>query len=236
MEESVSTAARAAFSLPQTLRRPNGAVLSACAILLLAGAGFDWLQIKTQRLYVDQSAATDNQAGAVLQRFINKGNKITPEIISAAGSRFSFALHLSFPHRLLFTAVSEGECAFEINLTSHERKRQLVSETIATARSHSIWLPPVDGTLEFVSHGKITWLDPRVSRSYLLWPLYTFAFVALATTIWRSRRSIGFSARAANWLTLAASMVICLALVEILLRSVSSKLPRAVLEVRPDVG
>jgi lysophospholipase L1-like esterase len=234
MEQGVSIADHGASLLPPARWRVSGGLLSLCAIVLVAGATFDCLEIKTQRLYVDQSTAADNQGGTVVQRFVRSGNQITPEIISSANARFSFPSRLSLPHKLLFKAVPEGECAFEVNLISHEQKRQLLSETINRTKMHSIRLPLVDGTLEFVSHGKITWLDPRVRRSFFLWPLYTVAFAGLATTAWLFRHSIGFSARAANWLTLTASVAICLALVEIILRSVAPKLPRAILEVRPD--
>jgi hypothetical protein len=236
MEQNRSTAAPTGRSLQQLKWRARGALLSGCAVILVASAAFDWLEIKTQRLYPDQGAVGGEQGGRILQRFVERGDRITPAIVSSANSRLSFPLRLLLPHKLLFTAVPQRPCVFELNLTSHGRKRQLLSKTIAESSSHSLWLTPVDGSLEFVSHGKITWLDPRVCRSFFLWPLYIFVLVALAATVWRSRRSIGFSSRAANWLTLAASVAICLALVEFLLRSAASKLPAAVLAMRHDLG
>ena len=210
----------------------SGALLITGAVIVLFGAAFDWLHIKTQRVFVDRG----DQRAAVSQRFVKRESIITPEIVSSPGSRFSFDVDSSVPQTLLFTVVPEGECALEVTFTSHDRTRQLFSGAVTKSSSYSVPLPSGGGTLDFVSHGKVTWIDPRVVRSFFLWPLYTLAFVAVSAAALRYRHSLVLSRRGANWLTLAVSGTISLALVEILLRSVAPNLPRAILEARPDVG
>jgi len=196
-------------------------------------AVFDYLSCDTQRLLLERPG-TQNDGDAV-QQFTQKEMALVPEIVAAPGSRFRFAEKLSAPHRLVVTAVPDGAGALEINFINDGRTRPLVSAKIDKAQSYKITLPDVNGTLEFVSHSRITWIDPRISRSFFLWPFYLALLALIGAAAWR-RGAMVPSARAANWLVFAIAVAVSLALCEIILRSFALKLPRRILEVRPDAG
>ena len=214
----------------------TGALLSACAAAIVLATIFDWLSIGTQRLYLDQSLHSSRPASGVSQRFIQIDDHVTPEILSSGKARFAFPVHLLTPHRLFFTAIPEGSCEFEIYLIKDGREQKLLTARISKSDSRALLVRPCKGQLEFVTHGKTTWLDLRLSRDFFLWPLYSTGLLLLGTIAWKWRRSVVISARTANWLTFGVSVLICLTLIEIILRSVALKLPPAILDARHKLG
>ncbi|MFN2540604.1 MAG: hypothetical protein ABR514_00340 [Chthoniobacterales bacterium] len=218
------------------MRGARGAVLWWGIFIIVSAAAVDYLTIDTQRLLLDRRMAADDLQGAVAQQFVQKGTALVPEIVSSRDSRFSFAQQLSMPHELLLTIVPDSASGFELNVIENGHRRRLVSESLNATKSYRIRLSSLHGVLEFVSRGKITWVDPQISRIFSLWPLYAIVLGALATAIWQRRPSLSLSTGAANWLTLAGSVGLTFIGAEIFLRSVGTSLPRAILEVRPDAG
>ena len=232
-------------------RFPGKARLLVLVLAIPALAMLDWLSIRTQRLYLSRNPDPQYQSGGLQERFAQRDHQITPEIVTSddqwnaaemkwtksTEARFSFAVHLLVPHALDFAAVPTGkDCAFEIYVDESGRRRQLASETIVGLQSRRIFLPPCAGRLAFVSRGSMVWLDPRVSRLFL-WPVYAAALLAINMLIWKSRDGgVPLSQRTVNWLTLTASLLVTLALVELVLRAVASRLPQRVLEARQGLG
>ena len=234
MKNSISIAFQITPPIHCTRRPLTGALLSACAAAIVLAAIFDWLTIKTQRLYLDQSVHSSRQVSGVSQRFVQINDHVMPEIISSGKGRFAF--HLSTPHRLFFTAIPEGSCEFEIYLIKDGREQKLLTAKIAKSDSRALLVGPCKGQLEFVTHGKIKWIDLRLSRDFFLWPLYSTGLLLLGTIAWKWRRSVVISVRTANWLTFGVSVLICLTLIELVLRSVALKLPPAILDARHKLG
>ena len=204
------------------------------AVCLCAAA--DWFTAGTLRLYVDEDSAANRQEGTVWQHFGIRGNDVVPEIISRDEARFVFPVSLATPHWLLFTAHPEGDAEYRIILRSGGASQQIAGRRITSAVSEKISLPAGEGELQFVVHGRIAWFDPRLVRKFFLWPVYLGALVALTLALRNrpappaSRASIG------NWVALVASTVVCLGLIEFVLRYVALKLPASVLSARHDLG
>ncbi|HEX7515929.1 MAG TPA: hypothetical protein VF345_01440 [Chthoniobacterales bacterium] len=200
-------------------------------------AAADWFTAGTVRLYVDEDSAANRQEGTVWQHFGIRGNDVVPEIISRDEARFVFPVSLATPHWLLFTAHPERDAEYKIILRSGETSQEIAGRKITSATSEKISLPAGEGELQFVVHGRIAWFDPLLVRKFFLWPVYLGVFIALMLALKKSRPappathvSIG------NWLALVASTVVCLGVIEFVLRCVALKLPPAVLIARHDLG
>jgi lysophospholipase L1-like esterase len=211
-----------------------GTLLAACTVVIVLTGIFDWLSIRTQRLYLDDYP--DRKSGGARNHFARMNDRIMPEIISPDKARFGFPIHFSTPHKLFFTAVPTGNCTFEIYLIKESREEKLLAAAISKSDSRTLLIPACQGRLEFVTHGKIVWCDMRLSRSFFLWPVYSIGLLVLGAIGWKRRGSIIISYRAVNWLTLGASVIVCLTLMELVLRFVAPKLPAAILDVRRNRG
>jgi hypothetical protein len=214
-----------------------GTLLVACAAAIVATGIFDWLSIRTQRLYLEDYP--DQKSRSARNHFARMSDRIMPQIISLGKAHFDFPIRLSAPHKLSFTAIPEsttGKCAFEIDLVRNKQKKKLLAGVISKSYSRTLSIPPCDGSLQFEITGKIVWCDMRLSRSFFLWPVYSVGLLAIGTIIWRQRRSITISNTTANWLTLGVSVLICFALIEIILRSIALRLPAAILDLRRNRG
>jgi hypothetical protein len=214
--------------------RPFWILAALFAVCLLAAA--DWFTAGTLRLYVDDDSAANRQEGSVWQHFGVRGNEVVPEIISDKEARFVFPISLATPHWLLFSAQPEGVAEYKIILRNGERSQQIAARKITSAVSEKISLPAGDGELQFVVHGHIAWFDPRLVRRFFLGPVYLGGLVAL-TLAWRNRPArLAARASISNWLALIVSTLVCLAVIEFVLRRVALKLPPAVLSARHDLG
>jgi hypothetical protein len=200
--------------------------------LLFVIAVVDWFSATTQRLYVDEDSAASQQQGTVWQHFARRGNEVVPEIITADQARFTFPICLSARHRLEFAAHPEGPAEYEIVLHNKSAERKVASAKIDHPHSASLSLPPGKADLKFLVHGHIAWLDLRLTRQFP-WPVYLLFFTL---GVFIAYPSSGVTQRAANWLTLIVSTVLCLSLLEGVLRAVGSKLPLPILTARHDLG
>jgi lysophospholipase L1-like esterase len=199
------------------------------------GALIDWFSAGTQRLYVDQESLATQQEGTVWQHFGVRGNEVVPEIISRDEARFTFPISLSMPHSLRFTAHPEGTAEYEIIFRSGEISRQITTQEIDHPRSENISLPAGEGELKFIVHGRIAWLDLRLTRRFH-WPVYLGGFLLLVFALKRCADSHHTPATTGNWLALGISILVCLGIIECVLRAVVLKLPPAILKARHDLG
>jgi lysophospholipase L1-like esterase len=210
-------------------------LFAALFAVCLCAAG-DWFTAGTVRLYVDEDSAANRQEGTVWQHFGVRGNDVVPEIISRDEARFVFPVSLATPHWLLFAAHPEGEAEYKIILRSGGASQQIAGRKITSGVSEKISLPAGEGELQFVIHGRIAWFDLRLVRKLFLWPVYLGAFVALTLALKNRPAPPATRASIGNWLALVASTVVCLGLIEFVLRRVALKLPPAVLSARHDLG
>jgi lysophospholipase L1-like esterase len=195
-------------------------------------AVIDWFSATTQRLYVDEDSAASQQQGTVWQHFALRGHEVVPEIISDDEARFTFPLSSPSRHTLRFTAHPEGQAAYEILLVTGGTTRQLLARQINRPQPERLSLPAGDAKLRFVVHGRVAWFDLRITRQFH-WPIYLALFVL---TLFAFSRQGRISRRTGNWLTLGGSTLLCLGLIECLLRLFALKLPPAILSARHDLG
>jgi acetyltransferase AlgX (SGNH hydrolase-like protein) len=231
----------AALSKPPPLVRTSGAkrrfVNRRSLGLLLVSALFvigviDWFSATTSRLYVDEDSAASQQQGTVWQHFGRRGNEVVPEIISADEARFTFPIILPARQRLQFTAHPEGPAEYDIFLRTDSGERKIASAKIERPQIGGLSLPSGKAELKFAVHGRIAWFDLRLTRQFQ-WPVYLFLFVVF---LFVACSGGGVPHRAANWLTLCASCLLCLVLIESVLRAVAPKLPLPILTARHELG
>ncbi|MEY2564259.1 MAG: hypothetical protein QOH88_2452 [Verrucomicrobiota bacterium] len=209
--------------------------LTALFVICVTAAA-DWFTATTSRLYVDEESIASRQEGSVWQHFALRGNEVAPEIICSDEARFVFPVSQAAPHWLLFSAHPEGDAEYKIILRNGAGPHEISARKITGPVSERISLSAGKGELEFVVHGRIAWFDPRLERKFFLWPVYLGAFIALLIAFRKCPAPPAFRASVGNWLALVASTVVCLGLIEFVLRRVASRLPPAVLSARPDVG
>jgi lysophospholipase L1-like esterase len=216
-------------------RRSLGLLL--LVAVCLAGL-IDWLSATTQRLYVDEDSAASQQQGTVWQHFALRGHEVVPEIISADDARFTFPLSLSSRQTLRFTAYPDGEAAYEIFLVTAGTSRQLAARKLDRPESDRISIPAGNAELKFVIHGRIAWFDLRLTRQFH-WPVYLVLSVLALLALAKTRiphPGTRIPHPAGNWLALGLSTLICLCLIECVLRLFALKLPPAILTARHDLG
>jgi hypothetical protein len=205
-------------------------------VALFFAALLDWFSATTQRLYVDEDSAASQQQGTVWQHFALRGNEVVPEIISRDEARFTFPISLSARHSLRFTAYPEGPAEYEIILCSGGTDRRIATGKIDRPSSERISLPAGPGELRFAVHGRIAWFDLRLTRQFH-WPLYLALFALAAFALARiAHPAPRISHLTANWLAFGVSTLLCLGLIEVVLRAVALKLPPPFLTARHDLG
>ena len=196
----------------------------------------DWFFASTQRLYVDEDSTPSRQEGTVWQHFGVRGHEVVPEIISRDEARFTFPISLATRHTLRFTAHPEGPAEFEIILRVDGSDRQIATRKLERPSSESISLPAGRGELKFIVHGRIAWFDLRLTRQFH-WPLYLALFALVALALARiPQPAPRVSHLAGNWLAFGVSTVLCLAIIESVLRAIALKLPPAILTARHELG
>lgn len=214
--------------------RDRRSLLWALLIFISLAALVDWFSASTQRLYVDEESAPSQQQGTVWQHFGLRGNEVVPEIISRDEARFTFPISLSTRHVLRFTAYPEGPAEYEIILRGGGADRRLMARKIERPSSESISFPAGQAELRFIVHGRIAWFDLRLTRQFH-WPLY-LALLVLVVFAFLRQESRRLSRRTGNWLAFGASTLLCLGIIECVLRAVALKLPPAILSARHDLG
>ena len=207
-----------------------GALFSVCLVALV-----DWFSSGTQRLYVDEDSAANQQEGTVWQHFGVRGNQVVPEIISRDEARFTFPISLRTPHTLHFMAHPDGAARYEIIWRNATTSRTIASQKIDQARSANVSVPPGEAELKFVVHGRIAWFDLRLTREFH-WPVYLSFFLLVAVALKQDKTPHLSSVRAGNWLALGGSVLICLGVIESVLRLMALKLPPPILNARHDLG
>jgi hypothetical protein len=207
----------------------GGGMVALCLI-----ATVDWSSTTTHRLYVDEDSQPSRQAGTVWQHFGIRGNNVTPEIITNDNARFVFPIRLRMPHKLVFRVEPEGVCSYEIFLSVRGERRLIASETISGPRSRAISIPRGEGALEFVEHGSLAWIDPRLVRGFFLWPAYAVIFAGLIAQARKVRWPD--NSRQAEWLTLAVALTVGLVGIESILRLCALRLPPVIISARHELG
>jgi hypothetical protein len=236
VSKSPSPDAAGAHDVLGTIRdaRGRGSLLWIFLFVVCLAALVDWLSATTQRLYVDEDSDSSQQQGTVWQHFGVRGNEVLPEVVSADEARFTFPVSGSTRRLLQFTAQPDAQAGYQVVFRSGGTERRVAAREIVRPTFESISLPAGSGELKFIVHGRIAWLDLRLSRQFY-WPLYLAFFVLVALVLAR-QKSDRVSPRAGNWLALGLSTLVCLAIIEGVLRALTLKLAPAILTARHDLG
>src|ERR1044072_2519785 len=209
--------------------------LPGALILIVVAAVPDWLGAGTARLYAGKANPGSVQAGSVRQEIKGHGKKVRPEIGGQGDARVRFSVDTRAPSRLLFAIEPAGPASYEIFVRAGGKRQRIAAwEGGQRQIKCSIPLPARVGELEFVQHGLIRWVDLRLVRPVFLWPIYalglTVIVVLAARQMWARRLAYP------EWMLLFASILLCLTMVELVLRRFSGKLPAAVTAARSELG
>jgi hypothetical protein len=203
-----------------------------------------WLFVGTYRLYLDKRSEPSTSFSArARQRFDLRDGRVQPQILTTEDERLSFPVDFPWRSRLHLRAVPAGRATIEIAIVDKGARRTLCHRMVSADTEISQPLPPMSGVLELANQGELRWSDPRLVRELDIAPsLCGMIFLAL----------IGFSAGTppaltlprAPWartavlggLTAAISSSLCLAVLELGLRMMGSRLPEWVAAERRNLG
>lgn len=219
---------------PEPPARRNLARLLALALVVVAlAAAYDWLTVRTERIYVDELPRGERPAAELRQRFTVRDDTVTPEIAFAGATTFRVPVEGDAPRKLMFTMAQVSGATLDVRLHTAGSTQSLLSARADEERSYSIRLPRRAGELEFAGRGDAVLLDLRLVRRFDLAPLYMVLAAALGALLLRTRSAPGGGA---EWLTLCGSTIVALVLAEFVLAAAASKLPGAVLARRTEFG
>ena len=204
----------------------------------------NWAYVTTYRLYLSQRADTAGRSAAA-QRFDIEGALVVPQIVSRDDDLIAFKTAIGRPSTLRVDVRPAGRAAYEIRWRDGSTV-ELIARGDASAPvaiAHAI--PARPGVVEFVSHGGLTWIDPRVVRDLRIVPHLVAIVLLLAGSLALSRT------RAARleavrppvdrivWfrrLSMAGGIAVSLLTLEIGLRALGNHVPGGVAAERHDLG
>jgi lysophospholipase L1-like esterase len=205
----------------------------------------EWAYAATFRLLLD-ARVDDSPSSTATQRFDLEGEHIVPKILMH-DDRVLFRSEIGQDSRIRAEVRPAPGAAFEVHL-----RRRGGDEVIAQAAGLSAPLslaapfPSGTGEIQIVSHGETTWADLRVERGMhivrptgllvgllalsLLWTKLSRPFAPTSVAPRRDRQ-IWFTA-----LTVCASVLVSLLVLEAGLRAVGSRISPGISALRHDLG
>lgn len=206
---------------------------------------WQWLCASTFRLYLDErQAPRASTSASARQRFEVRGDRVEPQILATEEEQLSFPVASLWPSQLRVRAVPGGRATVEIALVDRGVRRTLFRRTLSEATEIAQPLPPTAGLIELSNRGEVRWLDPRVVQNLRAWP-WLLGFVGLVgLTGYRVRHAhlrVALPASRARTvlfggITAAVSVSLCLAVLEVGLRALGSRLPSWIAVQRRDLG
>ena len=204
----------------------------------------NWAYVTTYRLYLSQRA--DRAASsAAAQRFDIEGARVVPQIVSRDDDMIAFKTAIGRPSTLRVDIRPSGRAAYEIRWRDGSTVELLASGDITTPTSVTHAIPARIGGLEFVSHGSLTWIDPRVIRDLRIAPHVAVMVLLLGASLALSRRRRPPPQEASRpvdrivWfrkLALTGGIAISLLTLEIGLRALGDRVPGGIASERHDLG
>jgi GDSL-like Lipase/Acylhydrolase family len=220
--------------------------------LLLVGECFlawwlvhQWLYVGTHRFYLEnRPEAVTSAAETARQRFEVRDGRVEPEIVATESQTLTFPIALNQPGRFLVRAVSSRRVPIEITAVERGSRRTLYRGESTGAAEIAESLPRTTEAIELVNKGEVHWMDPRVvdAPSSTPWILLLVGLLGLG---WRShgrssRRVLTERPWARSFLlgglTVAVSLMVCLASLEAGLRAMGGRLPSWIAVERRNLG
>lgn len=217
-------------------------ILLIVEIALVLSICRDFGYVTTRRFYISHRVDDVSRSSAA-QRFDIEGSRVVPQIATRDEDRLAFRAALGWPSTLHVDVRPAGRVRYEIHWRERDTDRTLASGETASATTVSAPVPARSGTLEFVSHGSVTWIDPRLVGDLRIAgrtaALTVLGIVSIAVWRRRSRTIVPDGQSRLVWFrrsALAAGTLVSIVSFEIGLRALGDRVPPAVAAERHDLG
>jgi hypothetical protein len=216
------------------------ALLVAAAIAIALLIVRNWAYVTTYRLYLTQRVDASHSAAA--ERFDIEDNRVVPQIVCRDDDRVGFKTELTQSSTLHVVVRTSGPSSWEIRWREGTGVQVLARGDGSEATTVTRSIPARHGTLEFISHGAITWIDPRLVRDLVVLPHLVVIAALLAGAFVLARRlpmPPAVSVDRLAWFrcaALAGSIAIGLLVLEGGLRALGDRVPRGIASERHDLG
>jgi len=164
-------------------RRWIGRALLVAQVAVVVLIARNWAYVTTYRLFLDRRIAAT--ASAAAQQFDIEGSRVVPLIVTRGADRVAFAtqvekdstvravLRPAAPKLTRMSSSGSGpvvRTAYAIEWHRGSERRVLAQGTSSEPTEIACAYPGGTGTIEFVSDGPVTWVDPRVVRDFRFIP------------------------------------------------------------------
>jgi hypothetical protein len=219
-------------------------ILTISALIVAALIVRNWAYVTTYRLYLAQRSGGVSQSAAA-QRFDIEGTRVVPQIVSRDDDVIAFKTAVGRPSTLTVGIRPAVLASYEIRWRDGATVQLLARGNVSTPIVVSHAIPARPGVVELVSHGSLTWVDPRIVRDLRAGPhLIAIALLLTGSLVLSRRRGTSLKMpRAATdrvvWfrrLALAGSVAISLVTLELGLRALGDRVPSGIASERHDLG
>jgi len=193
----------------------------------------NWAYVTTYRLYVAHRVDRAMHSTAS-QRFDVEGGRVSPQIVVHDDDAVSFGASDRHPSTLYAGIRADRSAEFEVRWSDGVAKRVITSGTAGGSSEIVAPIPAGPGTVTFVNHGAITWVDPRLVRDLRIWP-YAIALVISIVGLISISRETGRRAPLRAGVAVASGIV-ALVSAEGGLRLLGDHLPAGIAAERHDLG
>jgi len=226
---------------------PRILALIALAIALLIVR--NWAYVTTYRLYLSQRADSAAHSAAA-QRFDIEGARVVPQIVSRDDDLIAFKTDVGRPSTLRVGIRPTGRANYEIRWRDGSTAELLARGETTAPITVSYAIPARAGRVEFVSHGSIAWIDPRLVRDLLVLPHLAAIALLLIMSFALSRfdgtrgsrmtavtpRESGDRTVLFRRLALAGGVAMTLVTAEAGMRALGDRIPSGIASERHDLG
>ena len=221
-------------------------IIAQVALVLLVVR--DWFYVTTYRFYLDQRVddVGNVRQSTAAQRFDVEGQRVVPQIVARDRDRLAFKAEVGRPAMLHVDVRPVDNARYELHLRNDGVDRVLAHGEINAPTSLVCWLPSGTGTVDFVSEGTLTWVDPRLVRELEVLPHGVALVGLLAASVWLGRRRAARTAdrrarpstpviwfNACGW---CISFVLTVLMIEGGLRLLGDRVPPGIATERHDLG
>jgi len=211
-------------------------VAQVAVVLLIAR---NWAYVTTYRLFLDRRIAAT--ASAAAQQFDIEGARVVPLIVTRGADRVAFATQVGKDSTIHAILRPARPTRYAVEWHHGSAHRVLAQGTISEPTDIACAYPGGSGVIELVSHGAVTWVDPRVVRDLRFAPhALTLAILFLCGIAFARGRAADDSDRtsfAAFRFAAAATGVLAALLVsEAALRALGDRIPSGIASERHDLG
>jgi hypothetical protein len=231
------------------LRRWLPRILLIVEIALFFSICRDVAYVSTRRLYLTRRVEQVTPSTAA-QRFVIEDARVVPQIVTrdqlssggpAFQERIAFRSTLDFPSTLQVQVRRTGTAHYEIHWRDRDANRTLASGDGVAISTVTAAVPQGRGVIEFVSHGPVTWVDPRLVGDLRVAGRTATLFVLLIGSLYVRRRQPypQTADQRLAWfrkLALATAAIITVAFLEVGLRALGDRVPPALAAQRHDLG